>query len=334
MGQTLSEPNTSKESTSLCNTKFKVGSSCMQGWRVSMEDAHCHILSLTPEDPEAAYFGVFDGHGGAKVAAYAANNLHRYIVKRDEYKQDKVEAIKEGFLECDRTMKTVESLKDEMAGCTAITVFMAGKELWCANAGDSRCVAGIGGVARPLSTDHKPMDVKERERIEAAGGFVEFNRVNGNLALSRALGDFVFKMNDQLPQSDQIVTCLPDVVHEITDTEWDFIILACDGIWDVLSSQEVVDFITERLSRGMEPEDICEELMNRCLSPDCQMGGLGCDNMTCVLVCFLHDRPYQDLVDRCAKITKAREIRENSCGESEDDELDTQTQDSETTEVT
>ena len=229
-----------------------------------MEDAHCHILSLSPEDPDGAYFGVFDGHGGAKVAAYAANNLHRTIVKREEYKDDdKEEAIKQGFLECDRIMKTVESLKDEMAGCTAITVFIRGKELWCANAGDSRCVAGVGGVARPLSTDHKPMDVKEKERIEAAGGFVEFNRVNGNLALSRALGDFVFKMNDQLPQSDQIVTCLPDVVHEIIDPEWDFILLACDGIWDVLSSQEVTDFITDRIARAMEPEDICEDLMNR-----------------------------------------------------------------------
>ena len=103
------------------------------------------------------YFGVFDGHGGSKVAAYAANNLHRFIVKREEYKENREEAIKEGFLECDRTMKTVDSLKDEMAGCTAITVFIRGKELWCANAGDSRCVAGVGGVARPLSTDHKPM---------------------------------------------------------------------------------------------------------------------------------------------------------------------------------
>ena len=183
-----------------------------------MEDAHCHILSLSPEDPEAAYFGVFDGHGGAKVAAYAANNLHKIILKRNEFTaEDKEEAIREGFLECDRIMKTVDSLKDEMAGCTAVTVFVCGKELWCANAGDSRCVAGVDGVARPLSTDHKPMDVLEKERIEAAGGFVEFNRVNGNLALSRALGDFVFKMNDQLPQSHQIVTCLPDIVHDIID---------------------------------------------------------------------------------------------------------------------
>jgi len=273
-----------------------------------MEDAHCHILSLTPEDPSASYFGVFDGHGGSKVAAYAANNLHRTVVLRPEYKDGDIqEAIKQGFLECDRTMRTAESLKEEMAGCTAITAFIRGKELWCANAGDSRCVAGVSGVAKPLSTDHKPMDEKERERIEAAGGFVEFNRVNGNLALSRALGDFVFKMNDKLSQSEQIVTCLPDILHEIIEPDWDFIILACDGIWDVLSSQEVTDFITERISRGMEPEDICEELMNRCLSPDCQMGGLGCDNMTCVLVCLLHDQPYQTLVDKCVQTIKARD---------------------------
>ena len=77
------------------------------------------------------YFGVFDGHGGSKVAAYAANNLHRFIVKREEYKENREEAIKEGFLECDRTMKTVDSLKDEMAGCTAITAMVRGKVILC-----------------------------------------------------------------------------------------------------------------------------------------------------------------------------------------------------------
>ena len=102
------------------------------------------------------------------MAAYAANNLHRTVVLRPEYKDGDIqEAIKQGFLECDRTMRTAESLKEEMAGCTAITVFIRGKELWCANAGDSRCVAGVAGVAKPLSTDHKPM-----VRITNTGLFV------------------------------------------------------------------------------------------------------------------------------------------------------------------
>lgn len=308
MGQTLSEPITSKESSALENVHYKVGSSCMQGWRVSMEDAHVHILSLGPEDPKAAYFGVFDGHGGAKVAAYSANNLHRHIVRRPEYEEGKVEeALREGFLECDRVMRTEESLKDEMAGSTAVVVLTQGKDLWCANAGDSRCVAGVAGTALALSEDHKPTDVKERARIEAAGGFVEQNRVNGNLALSRAMGDFVFKMNDKLGQADQIVTCDPDIQQATVAADWDFLLLACDGIWDVLSNQEVVDFVTQRLGQGMEPEDICEQLMTRCLSPDCQMGGLGCDNMTCVLVCLLHQQPYQVLVERCALLAASRE---------------------------
>lgn len=54
-----------------------------------------------------------------------------------------------------------------------------------------------------------------------------------------------------------------------------------------------------RVSTGMEPETICEELMTRCLAPDCQMGGLGCDNMTVVIICFLHGKPYSELVTRC-----------------------------------
>jgi len=308
MGQTLSEPITAKESTSLQNQNVKVGSSCMQGWRVSMEDAHCHILSLGPEDPAASYYAVFDGHGGAKVAHYCANNLHRYVLRRPEYAQGEVgAALQEGFLDCDQAMRTEESLKDEMAGSTAITVMMQGSKLWCANAGDSRCIASVAGEAKALSYDHKPVDPKERARIEGAGGFVEFNRVNGNLALSRAMGDFVFKMNDKLPASQQIVTCYPDVETAEVAADWDFLLLACDGIWDVLSNQEVTDFVLGRLGQGLEPEDVCEELMTRCLSPDCQMGGLGCDNMTCVLVVFLGGQAWPQVVSKCARLARQRE---------------------------
>lgn len=62
--------------------------------------------------------------------------------------------------------------------------------------GDSRAILSVNGLAEPLSYDHKPANEAEAARIIAAGGWVEFNRVNGNLALSRALGDFIFKRND------------------------------------------------------------------------------------------------------------------------------------------
>lgn len=157
------------------------------------------------------------------------------------------------------------------------------------------------GNVQELSFDHKPSNDEETRRIVAAGGWVEFNRVNGNLALSRALGDFCFKKNGQKSAEEQIVTAWPDVVIEDLTADHEFIILACDGIWDVLSNQEVVDFVRCRIAQGMKPDMICEELLTRCLAPDCDMGGLGCDNMTVILVCLLGNRTYEDLVVKCQR---------------------------------
>ncbi|XP_050416346.1 probable protein phosphatase 2C T23F11.1 [Patella vulgata] len=301
MGQTLSEPVTTKE-TSKCENNFvKVGSSCMQGWRINMEDAHIHLLSL-PGDKESCFFGVFDGHGGGKIAQYAGNNLHKKIVLHTQYAQGNIsEAIKQGFLTVDEDMLKDDAMKDELAGTTAVIVLLKNRKLYCGNVGDSRAVASVGGRVEQLSFDHKPSNEGESRRIISAGGWVEFNRVNGNLALSRALGDFVFKKNAQKRAEEQIVTAYPDVVEKNVTEDYEFVVIACDGIWDVLTNQEVVDFVRARIAQGMEPDVICEELMMRCLAPDCQMGGLGCDNMTVVLVCFLNGRKYSDLVTRCSQ---------------------------------
>lgn len=87
----------------------------------------------------------------------------------------------------------------------------------------------VNGLAKPLSYDHKPTNKGENARIVAAGGFVEFGRVNGNLALSRALGDFEFKQNPNVDAEHQIVTADPDIiVHEHTPED-EFVVLACDG---------------------------------------------------------------------------------------------------------
>lgn len=145
----------------------------------------------------------------------------------------------QGFLDLDDAMRTEDCLKDESSGSTAITVLIRGDQLYAGNAGDSRAIACVAGHAQPLSIDHKPDDEAEKARIENAGGFVEFKRVNGNLALSRALGDFAFKANYDLPPEEQIVTACPEVQTCTLTSEWDFLVLACDGIWDVLQNQEV-----------------------------------------------------------------------------------------------
>ncbi|KAL4002907.1 putative protein phosphatase 2C T23F11.1 [Acanthocheilonema viteae] len=301
MGQTLSEPVTTKETASCANMFYKIGSSCMQGWRINMEDAHIHLLAV-PDDMQAAFFAVYDGHGGAKVSQYAGIHLHKLIATNPHYIEGNIEeAIKQGFLALDEKMKNDDEMRDDMSGTTAVVVLIKNRKIYCGNVGDSRAVACVSGAAYPLSFDHKPANENETRRIVAAGGWIEFNRVNGNLALSRALGDFAFKKNDHKSAEEQIVTACPDVTVCDLTYDHEFIILACDGIWDVMSNQEVVEFCRDRLAAGCEPEAVCEELLSRCLAPDCQMGGLGCDNMTAVLVCLLQEDTPEAYIARCSR---------------------------------
>ncbi|XP_051169260.1 probable protein phosphatase 2C T23F11.1 [Leptopilina boulardi] len=310
MGQTLSEPVTTKKTACCRNDNFRVGSSSMQGWRVSMEDSHVHILSL-PDDPGTAFFGVYDGHGGAAISQHISKHLHEYITNRIEYQNGNISlAIQKAFLELDKDMQHESILREKQAGSTAITLLIKDNILYSANAGDSRAVACVRGHSVPLSLDHKPNLVLEKKRIEAAGGWVELGRVNRHLALSRAFGDFMFKQNNRKTQEEQIVTVLPDVKEFELTEDWEFLILACDGIWDVMKNQDVVKFVRSRLAacqqkidgdqeqKFVDPEEICEELLKHCLAPDVLME-IGCDNMTVVLVCLLHGKPYSHLVTKC-----------------------------------
>ena len=88
--------------------------------------------------------------------------------------------------------------EDTFAGCTSTVALVTRAEIYCANAGDSRTVLASRGNAKDLSVDHKPDDPKELSRIMNSGGFVTEGRVNGRLALSRALGDFEYKQNNNV----------------------------------------------------------------------------------------------------------------------------------------
>jgi serine/threonine protein phosphatase PrpC len=135
-----------------------------------------------------------------------------------------------------------------------------------------------------MTQDHKPTDAEEHERITKAGGFIADGRVNGSLNLSRALGDMEYKRTKDLPPQRQMVTANPEVRTLKLEQGDEFLILACDGIWDVLTNQEAVDFVRVRLQRGMEPRAICEAMCDECLAPDTDGCGKGCDNMSAMVV--------------------------------------------------
>jgi len=100
----------------------------------------------------------------------------------------------------------------ENKGCTAIVLLVKDGTLYCANAGDSRCVAAIGGKAVPLSTDHKPTLSREKQRVIKAGFSVNAEgRIDGNLNLSRSIGDLRYKKNKKLKPHEQAITAFPEV---------------------------------------------------------------------------------------------------------------------------
>jgi len=218
----------------------------------------------------------------------------------DEDEGDEEEYIGGDFNEDDDNLKTMyETLYKKSnnlepgndSGCTAVVALLVGRELYVANAGDSRCVVCRDGKAIEMSYDHKPEDEIERTRINKAGGRVtQDGRVNGGLNLSRAIGDHAYKTNKDLPLSDQMISPVPDVKKLTIDPEKDsFVLLACDGIWNSLSSQETVDFVNDRLEKKNAKHDtnyltnIIKELFDHCLAPDTMGDGTGCDNMTAVI---------------------------------------------------
>lgn len=140
------------------------------------------------------------------------------------------------------------------AGCTACSAIITPTEIIVGNAGDSRAVLATlknGKLhAIDLSVDHKPELPEEKMRIEKAGGFVEENRVKGVLNLSRSLGDLEYKSDSSISLKDQMITAFPEIKKEkLVPGETPFLILACDGIWDCLTSQEAVEFVGELLKK-------------------------------------------------------------------------------------
>jgi len=151
-----------------------------------------------------------------------------------------------------------------------------------ANAGDCRAVLGKRGRAVELSRDHKPNCNRERLRIEKLGGMVYDGYLNGQLSVARALGDWHMKgaKGSACPLSAE-----PELQETVLTEEDEFLILGCDGLWDVMSSQCAVTIARKELMAHNDPGQCSRELVREALKRNT------CDNLTVVVICFSPDPP-------------------------------------------
>ncbi|KAH0549696.1 Protein phosphatase 1B [Cotesia glomerata] len=168
-----------------------------------------------------------------------------------------------------------------MSGSTAVCAFISPKHIYIANCGDSRAVLCSAGNPVFSTRDHKPVLPAEKERIQAAGGSVILARVNGSLAVSRALGDYEYKNIEGRGPCEQLVSPEPEIFVRDRDMEHDeFLVLACDGIWDVMTNQDLCDFINSRLLLTDDLEAVNNQVV------DTYLHKCSRDNMSIVLVTF------------------------------------------------
>ncbi|KAJ4700844.1 putative Protein phosphatase 2c [Melia azedarach] len=248
--------------------KFSYGYSSFKGKRSSMEDFYETRISEV-DGQMVAFFGVYDGHGGSRTAEYLKNNLFKNLSSHPDFINDTKTAIVEVFRQTDEAFLDEDKGQQKDAGSTASTAVLLGDRLLVANVGDSRVVASRAGSAIPLSIDHKPDRSDERQRIEEAGGFVIWAgtwRVGGVLAVSRAFGDKLLK---------PYVVAEPEIQEEEIDGV-DFIIIASDGLWNVISNKDAVAMVQDLTDAEAASRKLIGEAFARGSS----------DNITCVIVRF------------------------------------------------
>lgn len=283
----LVSPVKDKYSILMEDDKVRVGASSMQGWRSTMEDAHTIYLTL-PNLPkkyvseDAAIAAVFDGHNGSKFSQSCASKILEWVTTTAAFKKGEFEkALKEAYLTGDTALH--KEMPAEQSGCTGNCVLLIREHLYCANTGDSRAVLCRNGVSIALSEDHKPTNPIEKQRIVKAGGWVTAGRVNGILSLSRAFGDYNFKSKDLKPE-DMAITVLPDVTHIQLVPSDEFVIIACDGIWDMMTNDSAVEFVRNEVADHGDISLASERLMNACLAASPTT--FGTDNMTIIIIQF------------------------------------------------
>ena len=302
---------------------FRYGVCSMKGWRKTMEDKFLIKLNIGPKK-STHIFGIFDGHGGREVSKFISEHFVEEFLKNENYEKGDIKAcLKETFLNLDKKLLEEKSMQEMTedhflfikefnlnekeseinmkeengykyieeisytCGCAAIILVLHNyTEIYFANLGDCRgIIIRNGNHFVKMTNDHKPNNNEEKKRIKRAGSKILDDRVNGKLNLSRSFGDYQFKLRRDLKQVEQAVSACPEITFIKRTKRELFIVLACDGVWDCLTNNQIAQFFNERINRHPKRKLslAIADLFNMILS-DSPTKDVGTDNMTCILI--------------------------------------------------
>lgn len=303
MGLFDSPTSNDKYSESNYGGGLRYGLSSTQGQRKEMQDSYNAITGISNVTKNISWFAVFDGHGGSRVSQYCSKELIRSLVADKELmnileNEDKVgykeliKTVKKGihkaFLDTDEKLRSIDGANE--SGSTAVCALITETHLIMSNCGDSRgmmCIRLVDNndgsiICAPILTtiDHKPETPSELERIRAANGYVFNNRLRGVLGVSRSFGDFKYKSEARLGPLEQMLSPEPDFYIKLRDYKMDeFLVLACDGVWDVYSLEEVCDYVYSQIrTTSKDLKCIADELVDTCLTRG------STDNITVIII--------------------------------------------------
>lgn len=289
MGSVLPKPILSKVIERVGSEDCYAGCCSINGYRTTMEDAHCmHITE------DRLLFGIFDGHSNDRCSQYIAENLPPKILA------EPLENLTAARLEEICIAVDSDYLRNSREGGSTGTFCIIDKKkmkLIVANVGDSRIMLIRDGKMMFVTSDHKPLNTEEKMRIEEAGGYVRMNRVDGDLAVSRAFGDGQFKVGEN-PRKTKVIA-VPDVT--VMDIQRDdIIVLACDGVFEGnFPNEDVARFVVEHMPAtkadggcgdiAVTAARVCDEAIRKGSK----------DNISCMVVHFApganHTKEYGEM---------------------------------------
>ena len=268
--------------------------------------------------PKTSFFGIYDGHGGSRCADFLRDSLHKLIFNDSNYPENVPEAIKNGFSKAENEFLNTIALNSsdsneilDRSGSCAVVILIVDTKIYIANVGDSRALISMndGKNYIVVTEDHKPNNEKEKKRIENNGGQVyqtqtpitgtenemlngqillgPYRVLPGRLSVSRTIGDVEAK-KPQFGGNPNVVVPYPDIFcYNLKNDNIDFLLLGCDGIYDQMSSDEILDcawmvFNNDKEMGNINIHEKCGTVIDFILKSS--MARKSFDNVTCLIV--------------------------------------------------